>query len=70
MMGEQDFYMRSLCPSRIFVLATYGFGEEKSLLLSEMDSYSSNEQCSVQNTTVAWVHPLSGFSWLSLSHRC
>lgn len=34
--------MRSLCPSRIFMLVTYGFGEEKSLLLSEMDSYSSN----------------------------
>lgn len=70
MTGVQDCSMGSLCPSRIFVLAAYRFGEEKLLQLSEMDSYSSNEQCSVQNTTIAWVHPLSGFSWLSLSPRC
>lgn len=37
MTGEQDFSMRNLCPSRIFVVATYGFGEKKSLLLSEMN---------------------------------
>lgn len=61
MTGEQDFCMRSLCPSKIFVLATYGFGEEESLLLFEMDLYSRNGQCCVQNTAIAWVHPLFRF---------
>lgn len=58
-------------------LATYGFGEGESLLLSEMDLCSSNEQCCVQDTMAAWIPPrLTGFACssgllrLNLSPRC
>lgn len=50
-------------PKRWSILATCGFGEGESLLLSEMDLYSTNEQCCVQDTMAAWIPPqLTGFA--------
>lgn len=58
------------------VLACCGFREGESLLLSEINSSSSNEQCCVHDTMAAWTPPAltefacsSGLSRLNLSLR-
>lgn len=68
---------RAFVPPKCWsVLASCGFGEGESLLLSEMDSYFSNEQCCVWDTMAAWTPPpvtgfagSSGLLWLNLSPR-